>query len=77
LVPRARGGRALANAGAGHEAGTCAARGLVDGEGRLRALGNVWIADASTMPTSGDRHPTLTLLANATRTADAIARSRA
>lgn len=39
--------------------------------GRLRALSNVWIADASAMPSSGDRHPTLTLLAHAYRVARA------
>lgn len=61
-------------AGAGHEAGTCAMgldeRSVCDPFGRLRALENVWIADASAMPTSGDRHPTLTLLAHALRAAD-------
>ncbi len=64
------------NKGAGHEAGTLARGELVDARGRLRALGNVWVADASAMPTAGDRHPTLTLLANAARVADAVARAR-
>lgn len=61
-------------AGAGHEAGTCAMGNEPSHPctpyGRLRALQNVWIADASTMPTSGDRHPTLTILAQAVRAAD-------
>lgn len=61
-------------AGAGHEAGTCAmgleAPAPCTPQGRLRALTNVWVADASTMPTSGDRHPTLTVLAQALRAAD-------
>jgi choline dehydrogenase-like flavoprotein len=61
------------NAGAGHEAGMCASEEVVDAHGRLRALSNVWIADASVMPTAGDRHPTLTLLANASRIAQSIA----
>ncbi|MBI2395415.1 MAG: GMC family oxidoreductase [Deltaproteobacteria bacterium] len=63
------------SAGAGHEAGTAARQELVDDRGGLRALSNVWIADASVMPTSGDRHPTLTLLAHALRVAAAIPRA--
>lgn len=63
--------------GAGHEAGTCAAPDLLDAAGRLRALGNVWIGDASWMPTAGDRHPTLTLLAHALHVARGVARSLA
>lgn len=65
-------------AGAGHEAGTCAMGKSPSApctpHGRLRALQNVWVADASTMPTSGDRHPTLTILAQAVRAADDCAR---
>ena len=65
-------------AGAGHEAGT-AAMGLDEASvcephGRLRALDNLWLADASAMPTAGDRHPTLTLLVHARRVADDVAR---
>ncbi len=64
--------------GAGHEAGTCAMGppevAPCDGRGRLRALDNVWIADAAALPTAGDRHPTLTLLAHALRAADDAAR---
>jgi choline dehydrogenase-like flavoprotein len=59
-----------------HEAGTCAmgrtADAPCDPHGRLRALANVWIADASAMPSAGDRHPTLTILAHATRAAESI-----
>jgi choline dehydrogenase-like flavoprotein len=65
------------NAGAGHEAGTCAGEDLVATDGRLHALSNVWVADASVMPTAGDRHPTLTLLANASRIAHAVASAAA
>jgi hypothetical protein len=65
-------------AGAGHEAGTCAMGpeedSLTDPRGRLRALENVWVADASALPTSGDRHPTLTLLVHARRAAEDAAR---
>jgi choline dehydrogenase-like flavoprotein len=64
--------------GAGHEAGTCSfgARdeSACDEWGRLRALRNVWVADASVMPTAGDRHPTLTLLAHALRVAWSLRR---
>lgn len=63
---------------AGHEAGTCAmgdGNAPCDRTGRLRALENVWIADASALPTAGDRHPTLTLLAHAQRAAHALAES--
>lgn len=65
-------------AGAGHEAGTCA-MGLdeaapADVRGRLRALENVWVADSSALPTAGDRHPTLTALAHALRAADDAAK---
>ena len=63
-------------AGAGHEAGTCA-MGSDEGSpcdrtGRVRALANVWVADASVMRTAGDRHPTLTILAHARCVADAV-----
>ncbi|MBI5513788.1 MAG: GMC family oxidoreductase [Deltaproteobacteria bacterium] len=67
--------------GGGHEAGTCAMgrdeRAPCDPSGGLRALRNVWVADASAMPSAGDRHPTLTLLAHALRAADAVARALA
>ena len=63
-------------AGAGHEAGTCR---MGTGEdspcgsrGRLRALDNVWVADASALPSPGDRHPTLTILAHAFSVADDV-----
>lgn len=67
--------------GAGHEAGTCAMgtseSSPCDATGRLRALANVWIADASALRTAGDRHPTLTILAHARRVANAMAAARA
>jgi choline dehydrogenase-like flavoprotein len=62
-------------AGAGHEAGTCAMgrdeAAKCDPHGQLRGLENVWIADASATPTAGDRHSTLTVLAHALRAAQA------
>ncbi len=65
-------------AGAGHEAGTCIMgdpdTAPCDRHGRLRALANVWIADASALPTAGARHPTRTLLAHSLRAADDVAR---
>jgi choline dehydrogenase-like flavoprotein len=65
------------SAGAGHEAGTCVmGRGAdspCDPWGKLRALDNTWIADASVLPTAGDRHPTATVLAHALRAADSVA----
>lgn len=62
-------------AGAGHEAGTVAMGAACDGWGRLRALRNVWVADASALPTAGDRHPTLTVLAHALRAAADVHRA--
>ncbi|MFO0661474.1 MAG: GMC family oxidoreductase [Polyangiaceae bacterium] len=60
--------------GAGHEAGTCVMgrdeRAPCDENGRVRALSNVWVADAAALPTATDRHPTLTILAHALRAAD-------
>jgi choline dehydrogenase-like flavoprotein len=56
-----------------HEAGTCVmgvgAEAPCTPWGRLRAVDNVWIADASVFPSAGDRHPTLTVLAHALRVA--------
>lgn len=64
--------------GAGHEAGTCVMgrdpSAPCDPWGRFREADNLWIADASAMPTAGDRHPTLTLAAHALRAAHDVAR---
>lgn len=43
-----------------------------DGWGRYRGLENVWIADASALPTAGDCHPTLTVLAHAMRVCESV-----
>jgi choline dehydrogenase-like flavoprotein len=40
-----------------------------DGEGRLHALDNVFVADGSVFPTSGSHNPTLTIMATALRNA--------
>lgn len=45
-----------------------------DTDGRLREWRNVWIADASVFPSSGDCHPTLTIVAHAQRMAEALLR---
>jgi choline dehydrogenase-like flavoprotein len=61
-----------------HEAGTCAmgagAGSPCDPWGRLRAIDNIWVADASVFPSAGDRHPTLTVLAHALRVARSVQR---
>lgn len=63
-----------------HEAGTCAygvaPSSPCDPWGRLRGDPCIWLADASVFPTSGDRHPTLTILAHSLRAAEALARAR-
>ena len=73
LIPLVR----APSAGAGHEAGTCVMGrdddAPCDPWGKLRLLNNVWIADASVLPTASDRHPTATVLAHALRAADAVA----
>lgn len=43
--------------------------------GRLREWNNVWIADASTFPSSGNCHPTLTIVALAKRLAESLLES--
>ncbi len=44
----------------------------VDEFGRLREWPNVWIADASVFPTSGDTYPTLTVVAHVHRLVDRL-----
>ena len=43
-----------------------------DSSGRLREWPNVWVADASVFPTSGDAHPTLTVVAHTHRLVAAL-----
>ncbi len=47
---------------------------VTDAWGRVRETEGLYVADASVLPTGGDRHPTLTLLALAARTAEHIVR---
>ena len=53
----------------GHETGTCMEKLLPDGS--LRGSPGVFLADGSGVPAATDRHPSLTLAANALRVADA------
>lgn len=46
----------------------------IDADGRWRRAPGLYVADARHMPLVGDRHPTLTLLACAARTVDALLR---
>lgn len=57
----------------GHEVGTCLDR--IDERGEVTALRGVFIADGAGVPAATDRHPSLTLAANALRVADALSRS--
>jgi choline dehydrogenase-like flavoprotein len=61
-----------------HQCGTARmsadpAGGVVDEGGRAHEVANLWIADASVFPSSSATNPTLTIVANAYRTADRIA----
>ena len=66
-------------AGSTHLHGTCRAgkdprTSVVDRDGRLHSLDNVYVADGSYMPYPGGLNPTLTIQANALRIARLIAR---
>ncbi|MEM1041882.1 MAG: GMC family oxidoreductase [Bacteroidota bacterium] len=61
-----------------HQCGTARmsadpADGVVDPNGRSHEVDNLWIADASVFPSSAATNPTLTIVANAYRTAERIA----
>jgi choline dehydrogenase-like flavoprotein len=65
--------------GIAHEAGVArmaraSREGITDPWGAVFGVQGLYIADASVMPTALDRHPTLTLLALALRTADRVAK---
>lgn len=47
-------------------------QGVTDGDGRVHGIDNLYIAGSSLFPTSGWANPTLTIIALALRTADAI-----
>jgi len=57
----------------GHEVGTCVGR--LDARMEALALPNVFVADGAGVPAATDRHPSLTLAANALRVAEAVATS--
>lgn len=70
---------ALRPGGIAHEAGTARmgrnpSEAVTDLWGAVFGVQGLYIADASVMPTALDRHPTLTLVALALRTADRIAK---
>jgi len=70
---------ALRPGGISHEAGTArmgrnSREGVTDPWGAVFGVQGLYVADASVMPTALDRHPTLTLVALALRTADRIAK---
>jgi choline dehydrogenase-like flavoprotein len=61
----------------GHAAGTCRMgatpdQGVVDPEGRVWSMDNLYIADASVLPTSSAMNPSLSVAACALRSAEAI-----
>jgi choline dehydrogenase-like flavoprotein len=65
--------------GIAHEAGTARMgknreEGITDPWGAVFDVQGLYIADASVMPTALDRHPTLTVMALALRTADRVAK---
>ena len=69
-------GRPVAAAGE-HSAGTCRgedpATTACDRDGRLGGTDNVYVADASLLPTNGSVNPCVTTMANAWRVAEALA----
>jgi choline dehydrogenase-like flavoprotein len=65
-----------------HSAGTCRmgenpATSACDRYGRLHGAENVYVADASLLPTNGSVNPGVTTMANAWRIAEALAGSQA
>jgi choline dehydrogenase-like flavoprotein len=50
--------------------------GVTDDTGRVHGMNNLYVAGSSLFPTSGWANPTLTIIALAMRTADAIAAAR-
>ena len=72
-------GRAVPAAGE-HSVGTCRmgddpATSACDRDGRVHGSANVYVADGSLLPTNGSVNPAVTIMANAWRVAESIARS--
>lgn len=68
--------------GSTHLHGTCRAgddarTSIVDANGRVHSLDNVYVADGSYMPYPGGLNPTLTIQANALRIARLVAQEAA
>jgi choline dehydrogenase-like flavoprotein len=66
----------------GHPCGTCSAgsdpeTSVVDSHCKVHGLTNLYIADASTMPTSGGANPSLTIAANALRVSNLMSKKTA
>jgi choline dehydrogenase-like flavoprotein len=51
-------------------------RGVVDADGRVHGVGNLYVAGSSVFPTSGAANPTLTIVALAIRLAEHLERTR-
>jgi choline dehydrogenase-like flavoprotein len=63
-----------------HSVGTCRmgedpATAACDRDGRVHGSANVYVADGSLLPTNGSVNPAVTIMANAWRVAESIARS--
>jgi choline dehydrogenase-like flavoprotein len=63
----------------GHPCGTCRAgddpeTSVVDADCRAHCIDNLYVVDASFMPSSGGANPGLTVIANALRVADVVER---
>ena len=72
-------GKDIDLSGTAHQAGTCRfgtdpAASVLDLDCKAHELDNLYIADASFFPSIGAVNPTLTIIANALRVADVIAR---
>jgi len=71
-------GKDIPIGGTAHQAGTCRfgtdpARSVLNLDCRTHEVENLYVADASFVPSIGAVNPTLTIIANALRVADRIA----
>ena len=70
-------GKNIPLSGTAHQAGTCrfgsdAATSVLDLDCRAHEVDNLYVVDASFFPSIGAVNPTLTIVANALRVADAL-----